>query len=336
MSQVFGRVITPYQLVSAIAMAATAGLGLANPSIALAAGTRAGTMINNTATASFDPGGGTTVTVDSNTHTMQVDELIDTTVAWGDPSDVVTTPGSTSQVLTYSVTNTGNGVETFTLGTVSTIGGDNYDPTVTSIVIDDGDGVYEPGIDTVYVPGSNDPTLNPDQVLTVFVISTTPTGLADGNRGGVLLTATSNTGTGAPGTSFAGVGEGGGDAVVGSTGGDGSDDGYYQVSAATVALVKSASVVDPFGGANAVPGATITYSIVATTSGSGSLAGLTINDVVPAGTTYKPGSIKLGGGALTDASDADAGAFSANAIAVALGTVPGGQTRTVTFQVVID
>ncbi|MFM6853497.1 MAG: hypothetical protein ACKOUM_05390 [Sphingopyxis sp.] len=311
------------------------GAAIAMPQAALAAGTRAGTLINNTASATYDQGAGP-VSVNSNTVTLKVDELIDTTVAWGDASDVPTSPNATSQVLTFEITNTGNGVETFSLATLSTIGGDNYDPTVNSIVIDNGNGVYDPGVDTVYVAGSGNPVLNPDQTLTVFVLSTTPNAVSDGNRGGVRLTATSTTGTGAPGTSFAGQGEGGGNAVLGTTGGDGSDNGYYQVASATVALVKSATILDPLGGTAPIPGAVITYSIVASTSGSGNLPNLTINDAVPTGTTYRAGSITLGATALTDAADADAGTFASNNVAVALGTVPGGQTRTVTFKVVIN
>lgn len=311
------------------------GFVLIAPASASATGTRAGTVIDNTATATYDQGG-SPVTVNSNVESIRVDELLDAVVGWTDASDVATTPGATGQVLTFEVTNSGNGVEAFSLATVSTIGGDQYDPTVTSIVIDDGDGVYEPGVDLVYVPGSNDPVLNPDQIITVFVISTTPAGVADTNRGGVQLTATAITGSGAPGTTIAGQGEGGGDAIVGTSGADGTDNGFYQVAAATVSLVKSAVVADPFGTDNAVPGATVTYTIVATTAGSGTLPNLTINDAIPAGTTYVANSITLGGTAQTDAVDADAGRFAANAIAVALGTVAGGQTRTVTFRVTIN
>lgn len=309
---------------------------VALPQAAMASGTRAGTIINNTAQATYDNGGGTNVVVDSNTHSMTVAELINNTVNWSDSADVPTTPGATTQILKFQLTNTGNGVETFSLATNGSIGGDNYDPTVNLIIIDDGDGIYEPTQDTVYTGSATNPTLNPDQNLTIFVISTTPTGVADGNRGGVTLTATSTTGTGAPGTTFTGAGEGGGDAILGSSGGDDDDNGYYIVSAATVSLLKSAVVLDPFGGTQPIPGATVTYSIVATTTGSGSLPGLVINDVVPSGTTYTAGSIKLGGTALTDATGDDAGSFAANAIAVSLGTVPGGQTRTVSFQVTIN
>ena len=302
---------------------------------ALAAGTRAGTVIDNTATASFEQNGVTT-TVNSNVNSVRVDELIDTVVDWSDSADVPTTPNATSQVLKFQVTNTGNGVETFALATTANLGGDQYDPTVTQIVIDDGDGIYEPGQDTVYIPGAGNPVLNPDQTLIVFVVATTPGTVANNDRGGIRLTATSTTGTGTPGTSFAGQGEGGGNAVVGTSGGDGSDDGYYQVSAATVALAKSAVVNNPLGTTAAIPGATITYTLVATIAGSGALPNLAINDVTPAGTTYVPGSITLGGLPLSDPADADAGSFASNAITVALGSVPAGQTRTVTFQVTIN
>jgi uncharacterized repeat protein (TIGR01451 family) len=317
----------------ALILALLAGAA-ALPTVAQATGTRAGTLIDNTATATYQQGG-SPVVVPSNIVTLRVDELIDTVVDWRDPSNVSTTPGATGQVLSYQVTNTGNGVETFGL-TTANAGGDQFDPTVTSIVIDDGDGVYEPGIDVVYVPGSNDPTLNPDASVTVFVVSTTPGTVTDGNLGNVQLVATSRTGTGTPGTSFAGAGEGGGDAIIGTSGGDGSDLGTYEVTSATVALVKSAVVTNQFGNDDPVPGATITYTIVATVTGSGSLTGLSIADAIPAGTTYVPNSITLGGTAQTDATDADASSFAASAIAVSLGTVPGGQTRTVTFRVTIN
>lgn len=308
---------------------------LAVPVQATAAGTRAGSTISNTATASFDAGGGST-TIDSNRVDLLVDELLDVTVDSSNPADVATTPGATGQVLTFSVTNTGNGVEDFALSTVANAGGDDYDPAVTQVYLDNGDGLFDAGTDTLYTAGANDPTLDPDESITVFVVTTTPGTVADGNRGIVSLLAAARTGTGAPGTSFAGQGEGGGDAVVGATGADGEDAGAFVVSAATVTLVKSASITNPLGTADPIPGATITYTIVATVAGSGSVSGLAITDNVPADTSYVPGSITLGGSALTDAVDADAGDYNGTRINVALGTVAGGQSRTITFQTMID
>jgi len=302
---------------------------------ALAAGTRAGTTISNTATASFDTGGGT-LNINSNTVNMVVDELLNVTVASNNPADVTTTPGATSQLLSFTITNTGNGMESFGLTPIANGGGDDYNPTVTSIVIDDGDGVYEPGIDIIYVAGSNDPTLNPDASVTIFILNTTPNGVVDGNRGIVALVAAARTGTGAPSTSFAGQGEGGGDAIVGLTGADGQDDGTFVVASANVTLAKSAVILDPLGGSEPIPGAVITYTITATVSGSGSVSNLSITDIVPASTAYAPGSITLGGAPQSDAADADAGRFDTGQIFVALGTVAGGNVRTVTFRTTIN
>jgi uncharacterized repeat protein (TIGR01451 family) len=302
---------------------------------AMAAGTRAGTTISNTATASFDNGAGTQ-NVDSNTVDLKVDELLNVTVASNNPADVTTTPGATNQVLSFTVTNTGNGIESFGLTSIANGGGDDYDPTVTQLVIDDGDGVYEPGIDVIYVPGSNDPTLNPDASVTIFVLNTTPGGVVDGNRALVSLVAASRTGTGTPGTSFANQGEGGGDAVVGATGAQDDDDGAFVVSSASVALAKSAVITNPLGGNDPIPGATITYTITATVSGSGSVSNLNVSDGIPANTTYIPGSITVGGVTQSDATDADVGRFGSGTVTVALGNVAGGNIRTITFRVTIN
>jgi uncharacterized repeat protein (TIGR01451 family) len=308
---------------------------LATP--AHSAGTPAGTNITNVATATYELPNGDEASVDSNIVTLRVDELLDVSVSWGDPSDVASSAGAVGQVLKFTVTNGGNGSEGFTLATVANGGGDDFDPAVTSIILDsNGNGAYDAGIDTIYVSGGNDPVLAPDQSIAVFVLSSIPTGAGDGQRGRIDLTAVARTGSGAPGTSFAGLGQGGGDAVVGATGADGEDDGYYRVARASVAFVKSAAVADAFGGTAALPGSIITYTLAATVSGTGSLANLKVSDPVPTGTTYKPNSLALDGAPLTDAADADPGSFAGNAINVGLGTVAAGATKTITFQVKID
>jgi uncharacterized repeat protein (TIGR01451 family) len=317
-------------------MALLAGLGFA-AAPGHAAGTIAGTTIDNVATATYDlPTGGNT-SVTSNTVTLTVDEVLDVTVAWADPGDVTTAPSATNQVLRFTLTNAGNGSEAFRLTPVDTSGGDDFNPSVTSVVLDtNSNGAYDAGLDTVYVAGANDPVLAPDASTTIFILSTIPGTATDGQRGRADLQAAAVTGSGAPGTTFAGAGQGGGAAVVGATGADAEDDGYYVVSAATLAFVKSATVTDPFGGTNEIPGSIITYTLIATVSGSGSLANVRVNDPIPAGTTYRPGTITLDAGALTDANDADAGRFTGTDVSVGLGNVAAGSTRTITFQVDID
>lgn len=335
--QTQGRRIAGVRLERALPLiVAGASIGFTAP--ALAAGTPAGTVIDNTATASYTPsGGGATVSVPSNTISLTVDELLDVTVASADPGDVVATPSATNRVTSFTVTNTGNGPEAFRLNANGAIGGDDFDPTITSVVLDsNGNGAYDPGVDTSYNAGVNDPLLNPDASVRVFLLSSIPAGATDTQRAEIQLAAQAATGTGAPGTSFAGQGQGGGDAVVGATGADGDDNGFYRVTAASVAIVKSATVADIWGGNEAVPGATITYTLVATTTGSGTLTNLAVNDTIPTGTTYKPGTLTLQGSPLTDAGDADAAEFNGTGLIFRLGNLAGGQTRTATFQVLIN
>ncbi|MGB5076386.1 MAG: hypothetical protein WBO17_02770 [Sphingorhabdus sp.] len=300
-----------------------------------AAGTLAGTDIQNIASATYETPSGP-VTIDSNTVVIKVDELLDVTTISSDPGDVLTSPGTSGNILTYRVSNTGNGSEAFALTANVSNGGDDFDPTFQQIAIDtNSNGVYDAGIDDIYVAGTNDPVLNPDQSVNVFVITSTPAGPANGDRANVSLLAVAVTGSGAPGTSFAGAGQGGGDAVVGTTGADSTASGFLAVQATTLTLVKSATILDPFGGNRPVPGSVVTYSLVATVSGSGLLNNLVITDPIPSGSQYQAASITLEAASLTDAVDADAGNYNGTRISVAAGNVPAGQTRTVTFKVTI-
>ncbi len=105
---------------------------------------------------------------------------------------------------------------------------------------------------------------------------------------------------------------------------------------AGVTLAKSYTIADPFGGSQPVPGAIVSYSLKADVGGSGSVQNLHVSDAIPAGTAYQANSLKLDGTALSDTVDSDAGKASAAGIEVTLGTVPGGTSHTVTFQVKIN
>lgn len=302
---------------------------------AMATGVDAGTLIENTASATFEDGEGEK-TVESNTVTVRVDELLDVTVTSQDSGPVGTEPGEA--ILTYEVTNQGNGPEEFTLTANPAVAGNDFDTTVTSIAIDSNDnGVYDDGVDVILTSPETTPELAPDEAVTVFVIVTVPGGVVDGDNSDVELLAEAVTGTGAPGTSFAGAGVDGGDAIVGATGADGAAVGSLVVGLTTVDLNKAVSLVDPFGGTSAVPGTVATFTITAEVIGTGSLDSLVITDGIPDDTTYVAGSLALDGTGLTDASGDDAGEASDTAgISVDLGTVNGGDTFEVTFDVTID
>lgn len=307
---------------------------LSLPGAAHAAGVLAGTLIENTATATYTSGaaGGT---VTSNKVTVKVDELLDVAVATLSTSPA--SAGSAAAVLTYSVTNAGNGPEAFNLAANAQVSGNAFDGTVTAIVLDSNDnGVYDAGVDQVLTSGAATPSIAPDGALKVFVLVTLPAGAADAQTSQVRLTASATTGTGSPGTSFSGQGQGGGDAVVGLTTASSNSLASLVASLANVTLTKSAVIVDQFGTAKPVPGATVTYTIAANVTGTGVAEGLHVVDAIPAGTTYVPGSLKLDTNALTDASDTDAGVGGSSGIDVTLGSVAGGSTHTVNFAVTIN
>lgn len=309
-----------------------------------AVGTAAGSDITNTASATFTDPGGTPRTVSSNTATLRVDEILDVTVVANDAANVAVTTPASDRVLSFTVTNTGNGSETYMLSTVANLGGDQFDPSNVRIYLDDGDNVFNSATDTLLVAGSNDPVLAADASVRIFVVSDIPSSLSDGDTGLVRLVAESKTAKtqtpaviDTPGTAFAGLGTNGGDAVVGSTQAYASKDNGYAVAQVATSLAKSQSVLDPFGNANAVPGAVITYTLTFTASGSGNLTGAKIVDAIPAGTSYQPGTLTLDSVGLTDGSDADAGLYTGSQVEVSLpDPLPAPATHTVTFQVKIN
>lgn len=328
---------TPLSRAAGIAGCSLVALSLTAPlaGTAHATGVLAGTLIENTATATYQTGS-TTGSVTSNKVTVKVDELLDVAVAT--LSTAPATASSEPAVLIYSVTNSGNGPEAFNLAADPKISGNGFDGTIKSVVLDsNGNGIYGPGVDTVLTAGAlATPVLGPDKSTKVFVLVNLPAGATDAQTSQVRLTATAQTGSGTPGTSFAGKGEGGGDAVVGLTTASANSLAALIASLANISLTKSATILDPFGTAKPVPGAVVTYSLAAKVTGSGSLDGLHVVDTIPDGTTYVPGSLKLDAAALTDGADGDAGVGGASGIDVTLGKIAGGNTKTVVFSVKIN
>ena len=325
--------ITPFRRAAGIVGCSLVSLSIAAP--AHATGVLAGTLIENTATATYKSGTGTG-TVTSNKVVVKVDELLDVAVATLSTAPATGT-GSTPAVLIYSVTNSGNGPEAFNLLADPKITGNGFDGAIKTVVLDSNDnGVYDVGVDTVLTTGAATPLLAPDKTVKVFVLVTLPAGASDAETSQVRLTASAVTGTGTPGTGFSGKGEGGGDAVVGLTTASANSLAALVASLANITLTKSAVILDPFGTSKPVPGAVVTYSIAAKVTGSGAADDLHVIDVIPAGTTYVPGSIKLDTAAITDAADTDAGTGGASGVDITLGKVTGGNTRTVVFAVKIN
>ena len=309
---------------------------------ALADGTPAGTDITSQATINYTIAG-TDYTALSNEVVTSVAEVLDLSLVWQDAAPVEVQPSTTGQALVLRLTNIGNGSDSFNFSGQSTLSGDDFDPILTSIHLDtNGNGRFDPGIDELYIPGGNDPVLAADAFTLLFLLNDIPPSATVGQLGASMLSAASNTGTGVPGTVIIGAGDDGLDAVVGLSGGQADSRGSYIIVAlsAQVAILKSAVVVDSFGGSQPVAGATITYELSVIATGTGVTNDVVISDVIPLNTTYNPGTLMLNGTPVTDAADGDSGDMgdtTPGAVTVSLGDVAvGGPGQTITFTVTIN
>ena len=330
------------RVTSAITLA-VALLGTAVSAHAL--GTAAGMVIQNRAMANFDIGAATNLTAYSSTVSTTVDELIDVLVdnAGAGTTYVFNLPAS-NQPLLFTVTNNGNGIESFDL-TVTESAADDFDtdppagppaqPGV-ELYIDDGDAIFTT-TDGLNAYGSS-LTLAADETVGVWVIQDIPAGAGSpGDIAALTLSADHMHApfSTAPGTAYTGEGDGGGltDAVLGVNGGTGNSTKVYQLTLTGFNMLKSSIVNNTLGGTDPIPGATVTYTIEFSVTGSGGVSNLVVTDPIPINTTFVPASIAAGPIA------ADSAALIGSTVTVSyasttISAVAG--TQTITFDVTID
>ncbi|HPU84916.1 MAG TPA: hypothetical protein PLE60_06225 [Candidatus Latescibacteria bacterium] len=280
-----------------------------------AAGTPAGTVISNFATLSYrDVNGNALPNITSNTVTTVVAQVAGVDVSPATSSQSVAENSWVSY--TATVTNMGNGTDSFTLTTSALSSG------WTAVIYGDpnNNGVLDAG---EMVPGnvvSTIASLPADSAKHVFVVVNVPLGALDGSSQAVTLTATSQFNTGV------------------------SDAGVYTstVSTAVLSMTKSATPADP------KPGDIVTYAIVGNNTGTSTAYGVVVKDIIPSGVTYVPGStrIVIGPGGtydtatpMTDAADADPvdyGVTAAGQVTVNWGNSPAGQTGTIFIRVQVN
>jgi uncharacterized repeat protein (TIGR01451 family) len=299
-----------------------------------AAGTPAGTTITNSVTVNYSVGGVARAPITS-AVSLRVDELISVRVTAPASAATVNSP-DTNKALAFTVTNVGNGTESFTLRPdLAPAVVDQFNPTPGSagqLFLDvNNNGILDAGDTLISAPI----TLNADQSARVLVVSNIPAALNNGDQGVVMLTAASTTPGAAPaprGTILPNLGTptvGGGtiDAVVGvgpggaaDSGSDNSAVGTYLVSAITVTIQKAVlSVTDPYGVTSGtcnvamppagcsifVPGTLIQYRLTVTIAGTGTGQNLQVTDSIPPNTTYVMNTIRYDAAARTDMVDGD-------------------------------
>ena len=321
-----------------------------------ASGTAAGTPIVNTAQASYTVNG-TAQTANSNTATFVVDRKVNLTVVADPATNTSVNLGQSGAVTAFRVTNSTNGTQDFLLSADQTFltgifTGDNFDVTNLRIFVDgNGDGVYQPGTDTLtYID-----ELAADTSRVVFIVGDVPD-QQNAALAGVTLNVQAAAGgaTGTQGAALVANLLAGTDAAVDVVFADTDSDGAgpdlpfngqaraslaYEITTRNVALTvtKSSSVVTDGVSvtfAKALPGATVQYClVVANGTALVPATGVNLTDVIPANTTYVPGSITVGGLAVGDACVLNGVTMNDDGTAVTLSPYRGSYTpatRTVT------
>ena len=290
---------------------AAAAFTAASPAYAAPA---AGTAIGNQASATYTDASNTPRTVTSNVVTAIVQQVASLTLAQS-ASRTVAVGSQVSYPVT--LTNTGNGTDTFNLSFTQS-GAFSF----TSVVFyadANGDGVAD---NTIPITAST--ALAMGDVFRFVAVGTVPASATSGNTNSLVITATSTF-------------NGGVSANVTET--------TTVTSNAVVNVTKSMSTASglPGSGPHTI---TLTYN----NNGNTAASAVQVRDPLPAGMTYVAGSARWsasGSTVLTDASNADAqgsgptitydfGVTAANQATGVISSVAPGQSGTLTFQVTIN
>jgi uncharacterized repeat protein (TIGR01451 family) len=111
-------------------------------------------------------------------------------------------------------------------------------------------------------------------------------------------------------------------------------------------LITTKSVTNTSrAGTDAVAGDVLEYTVEVSNHGGVDAASVVITDAVPAGTTFVPGSIVASAGSISDIAGDDAGELDAGSVVVRVGdgadtsnggSIPAGESRTISFQATVD
>ncbi len=335
MKTLFRKTLTCPVLALALAMA-----GLAAGGSAHAVGTASGTAITNLATLSYSVGGAPQTAIGSSVAgnttgagtatSFVVDNKINLLVATTDTTFVSVVPGLTgvavgnpngaTQVTTFTVTNTGNSVQDYSLATANLVNGtilftgtDNFDGTACVARVESGG---TPGYDSTDTAVFID-DLPADGLRTVYVVCAIPVARVNNDVAVVSLTATALVGgvagQGAALVETTTANTAGVDIVFAD--GAGTDDANrnanysarsaFKVVTATLTVTKSvAAVCDPFNGAalpKNIPGTFVRYTITIANTGSASATLSTVGDTLTNLVTFDANLITGVGGPATAA-----------------------------------
>ena len=280
-----------------------------------AKGVAAGVVISNTVVVTADgiPEHGLRATTE-----FTVAEVLNMDLVSLDSQAVPTVTPANDRILSFQLTNTGNGTESFLLTSHANITSDNFDPVVNSIWVETNNisGLQNNSTnnaDSQYLVNINEITLAADESVIIYVLSSIPESLGRSETGKIVLIATSDTTDISQytiGQSIAAAGDNGVDLVLLKDQGKTAVTGTYITTSLRLNMSKKiVKIVGPYNKERVMPGTAVTYEISVSATGSGVIKNLVVTDPTPLHMHYKTGSLKLNNISLSDLKDRDQGDF---------------------------
>jgi len=281
--------------------------------------TPVGTVIGNVATAEYTDANGVTQNAQSNIVETTVAQVFDVNL---EASATKLSPIGVQVSFPHTVTNTGNGPDSYTLTAVETSAGSGaFDFSNIEIYADATcDGIPD---NAVNLNGAATPVLAPGDTYCFIVVANVPATALDGQTEDMTVTATS---------------------VSSGTATDSNDDDVIVTTDAVINVSKSLDI------AQGEEGQPFTYTINYTNNGNGTATLVTITDMVPTGLEYVDASGRWSGtGAtvLTDIVDGAQGTLPATVtysaspltgatlVTAVISEVGSGASGFITFQVTV-
>jgi trimeric autotransporter adhesin len=246
----------------------------------------AGTVIGNQAAATYTDASGTARTSTSNTVTTTVAQVASFTLTA--TQSKIAAAGSTVY-FPHTLTNTGNGTDTFNLAVTSPTG-TGMEVTGFQLFPDaNGDGIPDTGSVAITSTGA----LAAGAIFQFVAVATVPATAVNGNADTLTVTAVDTFATPAPTQTNTDTVTVTGAAVVSLTKSQSLSTGAPSAATCTTLVTTGCSY--------------ITYTLTYTNNGNATATAVTLGDLIPAGTTYVPGSGLWSGSAtaLTDAAGGD-------------------------------
>ena len=310
-----------------------------------AKGVAAGVVISNTVIVTADgmPDFGLRAT-----NEFTVAETLNFDLISLDSQAVTVVSPSNDRVLSFQLTNTGNGTESFLLTSNTIITSDSFDPIVNSIWIE---GNKTSGFqnkasartDSQYLVDLNKVTLKADESVVIYVLSRIPKSLGLSQTGKVKLNVKAdipNIEQYKVGDSISTASDKGVDLVVLKDQGVSQAIGSYITSSLSLNMKKTVTkIIDPYNKERVMPGSEVTYKISVSATGDGLIENLVITDPAPKNMHYKAGSMMLNNIPLSDGQDNDQGDFgktSINTATVVLGKMKSSDHFDISLIYIID